>query len=420
MHIDEYITIIHPEADQPLSIPQFLRMRDFEFMDIATEFLIQKSEGRLYDIFKFANDYKGMDYNLTPYMTTKGAAKRTCLAMSTIKLLAHHISFFFQWCEMKSEDDNHRKYDLRSILGHRWCGSSYASVEDYSDDLRELIYGSGRDRNVYTQRVNIVNELLMYAFSVGWRDDEYRPIVPVRMRGNIQAIDTAETSRKRKNKSDWIIPSPLEVKNWIAGIKSDENQLMAELACYGGFRKGDILGLRVSSMKLQNYEDTERNDRSYFRVFYSKGGKDRKTTLPNSTIKKLNKYIKTSRQHRLNAWAVDSDYVFLSPSAKAKGRPFTRIKVDEIFRNSPFGENWTPHQGRHVFAVHRLAQLIHRNMQAFNSDLENALLTAINHQGPLPTLQSEMGHASSETTEAYLRWGQRKIVEFTKIVADMK
>jgi integrase len=420
MYFDQYITIIHPESDYEVSIPQFLRMRDCEFMDIATEFLIQKSEGRLYDIYKFSNDYVGMDYNLVPYLTTNGSAKKTHLAESTIKLLAYHLSYFLQWCEMKGEEESYRKYDLRTITGHRRNGSSFASVEDYSDDLRKLNYGSGRDKNVYTQRVNIVNELLMYAFTIGWREEEYRPISPARMRGNIQSIDTVGNPRRRKNKSEWVIPSPLEVNNWITAIEDEENQLMAELACYGGFRKKDILNLRASTMKLQNYDDTERDDRSYFWVFRSKGEKDRKTTLPNTTIKKLNKYIKGSRRDRLKSWAVSSDYVFLSPRAKTKGHPFTRIKVDEIFRNSPFGENWTPHQGRHTFAVHRLAQLIHRNMQVLNSDLESALLNAIYHQGPLPTLQSEMGHSSSQTTEDYLRWGQRKIVEFTKIVADLK
>ena len=404
MQIDKYVTII--KGADSSKMPLFCIMRNFEIINVATIYLQQKAKGQLFDWLRLANSNQAAGYDLTRYKSSR------MLAASSMNIYAQDVKSFLQWCEEKAAaSGDFEKYDFRNIENYKT--QNFGAIEEYAEDLREQRFGDVTNPHRYAVQLHIANEFLMFCYAFGERT---KPFMPFHVSKPRRAF-----GREQHDLKIWKIPSPSEIAEWISSLSSEEDQLIAELVCYSGFRADDVLSLQVKhvpSISDVTYAD---NDRVMFEVFDSKRSKDRITTMPEYTFLRLNQFIVKTRRKKLKSHGIkSSEYVFVSTHPRNFGKPYSARKVQNIFSDTDFGSKWHPHTGRHAFAVHRLIQLINNDVMMLGFSLGDALINTAMHQGPLVSLQAEMGHASVETTaDTYLKYLQRHTQDVQKFSMEL-
>ena len=413
MKLQEHITTAWPNDKVGSGIPTFIRMRDITVVPYATEFLIAKSEGLLRDIYQYSNDFYGMRIDLRKYDRWRLPSPLS------VKGYCNHLAYFLRWAEAKGEDiDDYEKYDLSNITGYAGteeCGS----VEEYANDMRNGVYGDVSSVHLWNERIELVNEFFLFLHHEKSRDARpalVQPFVPYYARK--PRNDFSRPDKPAKNR-DYVIPRPSAIRAWLDTL-TEEDRLMAELAVFSGLRNDDITMLLFDDIQFKEDRqvmDDRDHDRVTFNVYNSKYGKDYQTTMPLKIWQKLHAYCKHVRAKRLHEWGVKSDFVFVS-TIKRDGSPFTKNKIARIFADSPFGKAWTPHQGRHSFAVYRLVELMMNTKNTLDVGADITTQAMI-HQAELGILQQEMGHSHPETCQTYLRWGQRRLGEFDEIYKEL-
>ena len=414
MLIDDYVTVIHTKNEERVSYPIFCNMRDMSYIDAATEFLSVKAEGKLHYWFQSVNldSTDPTTYPIEKYKTLRP------LKQNTVDQYGKYLGMFLRWCENKGQEA--KDIDRYSYLNLETLNSSHCgSLEEYADDLKSGNFLNIQTAANYQMHMTIANEFLMFLYATKRRDKPYTPFNIIKPRRDF--------GNKAHEIKHWQIPTPSELKNWIASLKSEEDQLIAELVCYSGFRAGDVYNLKIDAVpNLLKAKDTGENDRVFFDVFDGKYSKARTTTMPRGTLEKLNYYIRKIRRKRLKALNIKSDYVFVSTQESNRGNQFSKAKLEYLFKRNSFDEdgqphsNWRPHMGRHAFACHRLVELMVNDQIHFDVTLGDALAHTMMHEGALAKLQFEMGHVSAETTSQYLSWANRHKLELKVIEGEVR
>lgn len=412
MYIDDFISVIQTKDERRTSFPIYCNMRTMRYIDIATEFLSVKAAGKLHYWFQAVNNSDDpINYPLDKYKNLKP------LKQNTVNAYGHYLGMFLRWCEEKGYDcGDFERYDFHNVetLRSEHCGS----LEEYADDLRQGAFLKVQNVMGFMMHVTIADEFLMFLYATKRRSKPYTHYNITKPRRDF--------GKKAIELKRWHIPAPSELKAWIASLKSTEDQLIAELICFAGFRHDDVLSLKEANVpNLAKAKETGEHDRVYFDVYDGKFSKDRTTSMPTSTLVKLRKYITDVRKKRLKKYDLKSPFVFVSTDSRNFGEPFSRQKVRNIFRQNFFGENgtpsqrWHPHMGRHAFACHRLVELIVNHQRHFSVSVGDALANAMLYESQLSYLQLEMGHVQAATTAKYLEWANRNKIELAAINAEV-
>ena len=413
MNIDDHVSVISTKDEKRVSYPIYCNMRTMRYIDTATEFLSVKAEGKLHYWFQAVNNDSSnpINYPIEKYRSLKR------LKQNTVDAYGHYLGMFLRWCEEKGKEaKDFERYDFHNLetLQSEHCGS----LEEYADDLRRGKFLNIQTAMGYMMHVSIANEFLMFLYATKRRSKIYTHY-------NITK-PKRDFGKKSKELKRWHIPTPSEIKAWIASLKSKEDQVIAELICFAGFRHDDVLSLQTQDVPhLAKVKETEEHERVWFDVFDGKFSKDRTTSMPIATLIKLRKYITDVRKKRLKKHNIESSLVFVSADSRNFGGAFSRQKIRSIFRQNSFGENgapsdrWYPHMGRHAFACHRLVELMVNHQRLFNVSVGDALANAMLYESQLTALQMEMGHVDASTTTKYLEWANTNKIELAAINAEV-
>ena len=418
MYLDETLSVMKVSTDSHTSYPHFINMRTMEILEPATKFLIAKSEAKLHEVYSYANKTLHADFEVDRYY------KKRKLLPASLDTYAMHLRVFLTWCELKGQAcDDYERYNFKNITSYQ---SQYGSLDEFANDLAEGNFGDLKSVAGYSTRLTIADEFLKFLYATGEREiyTSYNINTPSKDFFDDGSLDL------------WTIPLKSEIEYWISGLKGEENKLIAELICYAGFRRADILNLKVKDVpkNLLGVKETPPN-RFVYKVHKSKGSKDRLTTMPQETFYRLLDYI-SKRKTRLKKLGLDPNnpYVFVSTRKNAKGKPFSAQKVSQIFRPSAWkppttsapntnkfweSDKWHPHMGRHAFACHRLVELIYVRAKTHQTTIGDALANISLHQGATVKLANEMGHAQvSTTTDEYMQWIDDNPIEVAAIIED--
>ncbi len=162
-----------------------------------------------------------------------------------------------------------------------------------------------------------------------------------------------------------------EVKALFDATKNEKHKLMLELLYSGGLRVSELIKLKVSDFEFSM---------NYAWVRKGKGSKDRPFIIAERIKQKLIKFIE---QNKLN----HDDYLFKG----LKNQHISPRTVQEIVKapskKAKLAKNVHPHTLRHIFATH----LIENGSDVYS-------------------VQSLLGHNSSQTTMIYIHMASPKII----------
>lgn len=161
-------------------------------------------------------------------------------------------------------------------------------------------------------------------------------------------------------------------------------RLMFRWAVTTGFRRFEVIGLRLSDLPEGRLADAEVEGLVKFDLT-RKGGRLCSVYAPVPLLEETWWYVVTERPR---AASLDEQSVFLT----RRGLPVSRSTLSRVFRRcaDAAGSKATLHHLRHTFAANvlRVLEAFERNAEPMNS---------------LKTLQVLLGHATLRSTEVYLR-----------------
>lgn len=389
--------------------PLYYNTRTKRFISEATKFLIAYHSGSK---LKTIENYGRKNYGTLYPEITHGAK-----ALSTVDGVGNKLAVFLRWCERSGRKaKNYDRYSPHVIHGSPSLSKNplFASVGDFQKELSLKLDGEEELNNRYIYDcANVAQDYCKFLSSIGSRtnNDAYHP-----------HMFKKPGKGQNKKGGSYRVPLPSELKGWCEGFKNIETRLMVELIVFGGLRSEDVLKLRVKDIPPRNKRvPTAGTDKVFNRfgilITGSKGNKSRNTSLPHFVWMALDRYLDEDigvRNKKLTNLSnavgkkLDTKLLFFSDHKIVDGvvQPWDQKKLTYTFSKSNFGDRWTPHMGRHAFAITRLAEFYVQKESEGNKDNWDAFLNnAAFDGGCLDKLREEMGHASAKTTqEVYLQW----------------
>lgn len=406
----------HKKTDEAGSFlyPQYYNTRTKRFISEATKFLIAYHSGsRLKQI---------EDYGRENYGTRYPEIKHRERALSTVDGVGNKLAVFLRWCERSGRKaKNYDRYSPHVIHGPSSLSKNplFASVGDFQKELSLKLDGVDDLINRYVYDcVNVAQDYCKFLSSIGLRtnNDVYR----------IHVFKKPDKGLRKKD-GNYRVPLPSELSEWCKSFKrSTETRLMVSLIVFGGLRSEDVRKLKVTDIpspedRVPTHDTDNVFNRFDFEIKDSKGGKTRTTSLPDHVWSELDQYLHKNEKFGIRikklknlskkmGKKLDTKLLFFSDHKIVDGvvQPWDQRKLTYAFSKSNFGDRWTPHMGRHAFAITRLAELIVQEKRSGRGNDEQALLReTVLQVNYLSELQNEMGHADSKTTqEVYLQWAR--------------
>ncbi len=171
---------------------------------------------------------------------------------------------------------------------------------------------------------------------------------------------------KKPDKKPEVL-SKAEIKRLIESVKNQEHRLMIKLLYSAGLRVGELVKLKVENLEL---------DKGYGWVRKGKGNKDRLFIIAESLKDELLEHIQKS----------GSKWLFKGRNTHITTRSVQQI-VRKAAKNAKINKKIHPHTLRHSFATH-----------------------LIDNGYDVISVQSLLGHSSSETTMVYVHMASPKII----------
>jgi integrase len=257
----------------------------------------------------------------------------------------------------------------------------------------------------------VANAFLLFCVSQGYRKKEFSPF--------LAKITNAYLDRDEllvRGKNNTAVPEIEELVEFVLGQTTLRNRVAAGLMLFGGLRVGDMLAMRLSDVPMRLDVERIGTYRVAFKVF-GKGRKWRTTTIPEWVYNDLRKLASSERSALRKALLRRNLKVPMGRSAPVFvgikegpnfGKPLTSKFVRNIFQGSAVGN---PHRARHAFACWRMIELLGMRSVLLQQHPMTALAEAGLHGDVKDMLALEMGHVSVETTEIYLKWARRQIID---------
>lgn len=165
--------------------------------------------------------------------------------------------------------------------------------------------------------------------------------------------------------------SESEVLRLLDAIPNKKHKLMISLMYAAGLRVSELLNLKVKDLDIPN---------SYGYVRGGKGNKDRLFVIAKGLKTELSLHLYDGSLHH-------DSYLFTSQLRKQYSRETIRRILYKASRKARLGKKVHPHMLRHSFATH-----------------------TINNGYDVMSLQSLLGHASSQTTMGYVHSVSTKMI----------
>lgn len=332
-----------------------------------------------------------------------------------------HLTHFLAWTEFKnSEADSQERFNFKKITNYRVStSSSLGSLEVYESDMKDKNLPALRTKSPSTikTRIAVANAFIAFCIALGYRNTTFSPY--------ISTVNKAYLDRNEIFTVTKQIPEIEELAEFVQGHARLRDRVAAGLIIFGGLRVTDMLSMTIGDVpKILRVQRT-----GHYRVelqVLGKGSKLRITTIPEWVYNDLSMLATLERdklrkklQRRGQRLPMGKDaYVFVNTqNSRNFGKRMSSKFLRNIFSQSPLRH---PHAGRHAFACWRMLELIAMRSFQLRQAPMTALLEAGLHQDTMATLQSEMGHERLETTEIYLNWVRRRILDGYDLVRTLR
>lgn len=342
--------------------------------------------------------------------------------------------------------------------GLDWRSISYAELlETYQGDMKCGSYSVRKKPlapSTINRRMSTVGDFLTFGATFGLRqpfevgyETIFNPKAERRTSGNQYEI-CRRIGRVRDDPDDLRLPTRLEMKNWLDGIKAGHPglvgitaYLMCRSAVETGMRAEEVVMFRADQLPNPNNKDRNKPDAQSISIkicFGTKGGrkagdpekrgKARSIPMGRDWLGRLHDYKRITREvalrkfRKLNPGKADPKELFLSPYT---GESYSYERFREFWVQSglqiktiPY-VGWSPHGGRHAWACYQVLEQLNTELDRLKID---AALTGGAGHVPSVTWVNQMagtlidqfirpvlGHVSEKTTERYLRWLRRQV-----------
>ena len=369
--------------------------------------------------------------------------KRNYVALTekSIETVVYKLSRFFAWLETKRG-----KFDVVNV-----------TYENLLDWQVEMVAKEKSENTIHSY----ISEACLYLTWLGKVPvgSDGRPIRPAfepilreyenqrapgSKAGRSHDLRSALAGVKQPYRRPIVLPSDPAVALWLKRmlVRSEVKALMALVIMDSGMRISE-----ANQMLLDDLPERSQwmpvGGRVHFRINRGvKGAKlkptstvavrGREVSLSLDVANKVDAYRRGPRELQVRRWIRSANTTSLQAARVAKkpqriwlseftNEPFTNVTFRDIWtdewkivRDQMPGEprGWTPHSGRHWFAVDALTSVAAAQHEATKQGFPNLtwLEGVMRNQIDL-LLRPQMGHLSEETTRLYLRAAQRKLEE---------
>lgn len=283
---------------------------------------------------------------------------------NTVRAYAHDLSVFFSAVE-KEPAEVTPKDVLSFVASQRRPRPGAENVVRISDG------GSGLSVSTIKRRLAAVSSLYGYLVVRDGANVVANPVprgLPTRRSVN---RGTGELPLVRGVRRLPRILEPGEVEALMAALRTRRDTAMAEAMVLGGLRRCEVLGLRLSDLRLGEW-----------RVFVAegKGGHERLVPISPTFFSTVADYMDTERPV-----ASPTDRLFVVLKGPNRGRPLSVDGLDEVFS-----------------AARERAGLHHGTCH----ELRHTCFTRLKQHGmAIEALQAQAGHRSIASTRVYLHLG---------------
>jgi integrase len=341
--------------------------------------------------------------------------------------MAYWLCNFIEWCDANGLD---------------WTEINYDDVIQYQDDQADGSWstdgrplGSGTVNHRADETTNFLQWAAMHKLRPPF---EVKAVISRRIVASCTAFERravfrkVRAGRKARSYSDALtttlmIPNVEEIGAWLSAVRGRRGYVKY-LACRfileGGPRRHEVEqithdlwpskaalhDLRARGMPLAPVT-----------LLRTKGGRPRSIQIPLAFASEVREWIEGQRLRLALAFfkrtGERSNRLFLSDRRGAAGTPVSAQTIYDCFHEvTPRPRRWHPHLARHTHACLFLLQMLEAEAKAVivrtteetrtNAALANMGPDWINSRGTywMKILRRQLGHASEETTEIYLRW----------------
>lgn len=329
----------------------------------------------------------------------------------TIKNIAYELKNFIEWCAFRQVD---------------WRIATYQRhIRGYCDDMdRGRWSADSRPLGASTieQRASTAIHFLTWAAERHLRaefvvqtDKSRRPVKSGMASKTPFVVKSRRAGRRRSNPMSLRLPSIAELKTWLTAVRA-RHGVGKWLACWfvilSAGRINEVASFHTSDLPPRDNWNVIGGQVSIFLHRGTKGDKGRHIFIPLTLAIELDEY-KSGRRLRAvalfkktNRGVPPPQKMFLSEHI---GTPLSKRTLQRAWKaGAPYPE-WSPHCGRHTWAC--LTLLHHMKIEAAKYQQLNSVpdhvFFEVGRSIISTVIKPQLGHASEETTEVYLRWAMQ-------------
>lgn len=338
--------------------------------------------------------------------------------MRTLVNLANCLKNFVEWLEKRGKD---------------WQTLSYEEVLCYQHEMQTGKW-SRLGRPLQPETANARTDAATDFLSWAADRDVRQPFSPPRTRsarfigsGNAsisrRMMAQARAGRARESHTKAIrrlttIPSAVEIRNWLNTVRTRRGYakyLTARFILETGVRKEEAAAVTVGQLVSRaELEDLVRRGQfmAPMNLLKTKGMKPRSIQIPLEFASELREWADTKRltlsyRYHRRTGTPGPTRLFLSDSIGYEGIPLSGLTIYDLFAevDQPV-PHWSPHKARHTFACFYVLHALESEARIHGQALSEMSSDWISQRGSwwISTLRKQLGHASEETTDLYLRW----------------
>lgn len=336
----------------------------------------------------------------------------------TVENIARHLGVFVDWCD-------HRNID--------WHNVDYKNgVLRFQNDMalgRWSLSGRTLAPRTANHHADEATAFLVWAADRGLRpafDVKYK-VVKRRSGAKLPGAGTAlvRSRQGRRPESDSedvkkvsFLPRPEQVAIWLQAVRQKKGYpkyLASRFVVEAGTRLSETIALeehQIPSKETLEELVAAGQTSAPVTLVVTKGGKPRTISVAIAFLMEIRewldgrwltlRYLGHKRTKR-----PPSSRVFLSDARGFEGTPISKARLYDCFHTvEPRPARWHTHFGRHTYACFYVLHALEHEATAAGRALSDMGADWVVARGTwyLKTLRKQLGHASEETTDLYLRW----------------
>ncbi|MER8911440.1 site-specific integrase [Mesorhizobium sp. M0854] len=336
----------------------------------------------------------------------------------TVENIARHLGVFVDWC-------GHQKVDWREV-GYK------NGILRYQNDMalgRWSLSGRKIAPRTANHRADEATAFLAWAADRGLRPAfEIKYKVVKRPSGaKLPGLGTAlvRSRQERLPESDSedvkkvsFLPRPEQVSTWLHAVRQKKGYpkyLASRFVVAAGTRLFETVAIeehQIPSKETLENLATAGQISAPVTLVVTKGGKPRTISLVIAFLMEIRNWLDGRWLTLRYLWhkrtkRPPSPRVFLSDARDYEGTPISKARLYDCFHTvEPRPARWHTHFGRHTYACFYVLHALEHEATAAGRALSDMGADWVVARGVwyLKTLRKQLGHASEETTDLYLRW----------------